>query len=274
MKRFSKIEKVILLICMTLIAGLVIFPFLWMVLTSFKTEAEAIATPPTLFSASMSLANYAELFQKMDFLLYTRNTLIVVAFAFIGLFINAFCGYGFAKYNFPHKEKLFLIVLGTMMIPAQVTMIPVYLLINRMGLVNTFLGIALPGLAGGFSIFLFRQFMSAIPTEIIEAARIDGLGEIAIFFKIVMPMAKPIFSIQAILTFIGGWNAFLWPLIIATDAKHYTLSIGLQLLQGQHTNKYALQMAGSTLMVIPILIIFFIFQKNIIDGSTTSGLKG
>jgi multiple sugar transport system permease protein len=142
-----------------------------------------------------------------------------------------------------------------------------------MGLTNTLIGIALPGMVAGFSVFLFKQFMTTIPDEILEAARLEGASEFYIFFKIVIPMSKPILSVQAILTFIGAWNSFLWPLIMANEESLYTLSVGLSLLKGQNTASYGLQMAGSALMIVPIVIIFSIFQKHIIDGYSLSGMK-
>jgi multiple sugar transport system permease protein len=159
------------------------------------------------------------------------------------------------------------------MIPGQVTMIPVYLLLNYIHLTNTMIGIVLPGLVGAFSIFLFRQFMSTIPDELLEATRLDGASEWRTFLQIVLPMSKPILAVQAILTFIAGWNSFLWPLIIANDEKLYTLSVGLSLLKGQYAGNYALQMAGSAFMVIPIIIIFIFFQKHIIENFSITGMK-
>lgn len=209
----------------------------------------------------------------MAFGTYLTNTLIIVLASFFGLFLNAMAGYGFAKFQFKGKGFLFYLVLATMMIPGQVTMIPVYLILNQMGLTNSMLGIVLPGLVGAFAIFLFRQFMSDIPEELLEATRLDGAGEFRTFLQIVLPISTPIIAVQAILTFIGGWNSFLWPLIIANDEKLYTLSVGLSLLKGQNESQFALQMAGSTFMVVPIMIIFIVFQKYIIENYTISGIK-
>lgn len=257
-----------------IIGGLVIsLPFIWMISSSFKPENEVLMVPPTLFPENPTIENYINLFQSMNFGIYLRNTLIIVLLSFVGLLLNAMAGYGFAKFEFKGREKIFYIVLATMMIPGQVTMIPVYLLLNEMGLTNTMAGIILPGLAAAFSIFLFRQFMTTIPTDLIEAARLDGAGEFYIFFKLIIPIAKPIFAVQGILTFIGAWNSFLWPLIIANDESLYTLSVGLQLLKGQYANNFALQMAGASFMVVPIIIIFSFFQKYIVEGFTMSGLK-
>jgi multiple sugar transport system permease protein len=160
-----------------------------------------------------------------------------------------------------------------MMIPAQITMIPTYLLLNGVHLTNTLPGIALPTLVSAFSIFLFRQFMATIPNDILEAARIDGAGEAYIFVRIVLPLSKPILAVQAVLTFIAGWNSFLWPLVLADDQSKYTLAVGLSLLNQQTSVNPPLQMAGAALMILPILVVFALLQKHIIRGFTMSGLK-
>ncbi|QGQ99726.1 carbohydrate ABC transporter permease [Paenibacillus psychroresistens] len=252
---------------------LVMLPFVWMIFSAFKTESEVMQIPPTLFPKTFTFGNFSNLFENMNFAVYLRNTMTVVLFSFLGLFLNAMAGFGFAKYKFKAKDKLFYLVLATMMIPGQVTMIPVYLLLNYMHLTNTMIGIVLPGLVGAFGIFLFRQFMSTIPDELLEATRLDGASEWRTFLQIVIPISKPILAVQAILTFIAGWNSFLWPLIIANDEKLYTLSVGLSLLKGQYAGNYALQMAGSAFMVVPIIIIFVFFQKHIIENYSISGMK-
>ncbi|WP_034764515.1 carbohydrate ABC transporter permease [Rossellomorea vietnamensis] len=269
----TKVEKSFIILLLVLGGIIVSVPFIWMISSSFKPESEVLQIPPSLIPENPTLENYVNLFESMNFGVYLRNTLIIVLFSFVGLFFNAMAGYGFAKYQFKGREKIFYIVLSTMMIPAQVTMIPVYLILNEMGLTNTMTGIVLPGLAAAFSIFLFRQFMTTIPTDLIEAARLDGAGEFYIFFRLIVPIAKPIFAVQGILTFIGAWNSFLWPLIIANDESLYTLSVGLSLLQGQYANNFGLQMAGAAFMVVPIIIIFSFFQKYIVEGFTMSGIK-
>lgn len=248
-------------------------PFIWMILSSLKTDAEIMSFPPKFFPEKANLDSFKELFSAFDFATYLRNTLVVVAFSFVGMFLNAMAGFGFAKYSFKGREGLFYLVLATMMIPGQVTMIPVYLIMNSLRLTNSMAGIILPGLVGAYGIFLFRQFMSGISNELLEAARLDGASEWFIFAKIILPITKPILAVQGISTFIGGWNSFLWPLIMANDEKYYTLSVGLQLLKGQYANNYALQMAGSTFMVLPILIIFIFLQKYILEGYNVSGHK-
>lgn len=248
-------------------------PFIWMVLSAFKTESEVMQLTPSLFPSQFTLENFATLFRNMNFMLYFRNTMIVILLSFVGLFLNAMAGYAFAKYRFKGKEKLFFLVLATMMIPGQVTMIPVYLILNEMHLTNTMIGIVLPTLVSAFGIFLFRQFMSTIPDELLEASRLDGASEFRVFVQVILPISKPILAVQGILTFIAGWNSFLWPLIIADDDTLYTLSVGLSLLKGQFDGNFALQMAGATVMVVPIILIFSFFQKYIIESYTISGMK-
>ena len=249
------------------------FPFIWMVTSSFKPQSESIDYPPTILPQAPTLQYYEVLFTELDFGRYLVNTVIVVLISFVGLILMAMAGYAFAKFEFRGKAWLFFLVLATLMIPVQVTMIPTYLIINGLHLSNTLVGIALPTLVSGFSIFLFRQFMTTIPTEMLEAARLDGAGELRTFWQIVLPMSKPILAVQLVLTFIAGWNSFLWPLILASDQKLYTLSVGLNLLNQQLAVNPSLQMAAASVMVVPILIVFIIFQRYVIQGFALSGLK-
>jgi multiple sugar transport system permease protein len=249
------------------------FPFIWMIASSFKPQSESIDYPPTILPQAPTLEYYARLFTELDFGRYLANTIGVVLISFVGLLLMAMAGYAFAKFDFRGKSWLFFLVLATLMIPVQVTMIPTYLIINGMHLSNTLVGIALPTLVSGFSIFLFRQFMTTIPSEMLEAARLDGAGEFRTFWQIVLPMSKPILAVQVVLTFIGGWNSFLWPLILASDQKLYTLSVGLNLLNKQLAENPSLQMAAASVMVVPILIVFIVFQRYVIQGFALSGLK-
>ena len=249
------------------------FPFFWMLTTAFKPQREAIDYPPTLLPQEPTLEWFVTLFTELDFGRYLVNTVAVVLIGFAGLMLMAMAGYAFAKFEFRGRRWLFFLVLATMMIPIQVTMIPTYLILNGLHLTNTLVDIALPTLVSGFSIFLFRQFMSTIPTEMLEAARLDGAGEFRTFWQIVLPLSKPILAVQIVLTFISGWNSFLWPLIIASDQKLYTLSVGLALLNQQLAVNPSLQMAAATVMVVPILAVFIVFQRYVIQGFALSGLK-
>ena len=258
---------------LTIGALITALPFFWMVFSSIKPRSESLAYPPALLPQQLTVEWFVQLFQELDFGRYLLNTLAIVLISMFGLLLMAMAGYGFAKFEFRGREPLFFLVLVTMMIPVQVTMIPTYLILNGMKLTNTLIGIALPTLVSGFGLFLFRQFMATIPTEMIEAARIDGASEMRIFFRIILPLSGPILAVQIVLTFIAGWNSFLWPLILANDERLYTLSVGVSLLNQQIATNPSLQMAAATVMVIPILIVFIIFQRFVVQGFALSGLK-
>jgi multiple sugar transport system permease protein len=244
-----------------------------MLTTSLKPIGESYTFPPTVLPSTVTFDSYLSLFKDFDFGRYLANTIVVVIIGFVGMFFMAMAGYAFAKFRFRGKESLFLLVLSTLMIPVQVTMIPTYLILNSFKLTNTLVGIALPTLVSAFVIFLFRQFMTTIPDELLEAARLDGAGELRILISIVLPISKPILAVGGVLTFISGWNSFLWPLIIANDQQNYTLSVGISLLNKQLAINPPLQMAGAALMVIPIVIVFVMFQRYIVQGFTMSGLR-
>ena len=267
------IERTVITVIMIAFGFVLAVPFIWMIFSAFKPASEALLFPPTFIPRHPTLSNFIDLFTNLKFGVYLKNTLIVVLWSMVGLIFNTMAGYGFAKFHFKGKNVVFYIVLATMMIPGQVTMIPVYLILNQLHLTNTMAGIVLPSMAVAFNIFLIRQFMSTIPDELIEAARLDGAGEFYIFFRLIIPLAKPIIAVQVILTFIASWNSFLWPLIVANDDNLYTLSVGLSLLKGQYTENYGLQMAGSAFMVVPILIIFMFFQKYLVRGFNMTGIK-
>jgi multiple sugar transport system permease protein len=260
-------------IVLSLGALLTAFPFAWMIVSSLKPRSESLAYPPRLLPRHVTFEYFGHLLRELDFGRYLVNTLAVVAISMAGLLLMAMAGYGFAKFAFRGKEAIFFLVLTTMMIPVQVTMIPTYLILNGLGLTNTLVGIALPTLVSAFGVFLFRQFMTTIPTEILEAARIDGAGEARVFAQIVLPMSRPILAVQVVLTFIGGWNSFLWPLIVASDQNLYTLSVGIALLNQQVATNPSLQMAAAAFMVVPVLVVFVIFQRHIVQGFALSGLK-
>jgi len=248
-------------------------PFIWMLLTSVKPLRESVTYPPTFRPQNPTLASYRRLFTEMAFDRYLVNTLVVVAISFVGMFLSAMAGYAFAKHRFRGKGVMFAMVMATMMIPVQVTMIPTYLILNNLRLTNTLVGMTLPTLVVAFNVFLFRQFMTTIPDDVLEAARLDGAGEWAAFWRVVLPLSRPILAVQAVLTFISGWNSFLWPLIVANEQDKYTLSVGVSLLKQQQRIDPPLQMAGASVMVLPIIVVFIVFQRRIVTGFTMSGLK-
>lgn len=273
MKKKRMINNGVLAVILMILGCMVCFPFFWMILSSFKTNLEIGQSIPTFLPQKPTTDNYSNLFEDMQFGIYLRNTLIITAYSFVGVLLNAMAGYGFAKFDFKGKNFFFVLVLCTLMIPSQVTMIPIYVIMNQVKLTDTFTGIVLPTLVSGFNIFLFRQFISTISDDFLEAAKIDGAGQGYIFAKIIMPLTKPILSLQIILTFISGWNSFLWPLIMSNDDTHYTLSVGLALMQNMYSQDFGLLMAGATIMIIPVLVVYIIFQKQIIKGISLSNYK-
>ena len=254
---------------------LVVIPFVWMLVSSFKPEAEVRAVPPTWWPETLTLDNYDRLFTQLDFPTYFMNSVIVALSVTVGNVV--FCsmlGYALAKLSFPGKKLLFLIVLGTLMVPGVVTFIPLFVLTTKMGLSNTLIGMILPFLAAPFGVFLMRQYISALPDELIQAARIDGAGELRIFASVIMPLCGPALATLGILTFLGSWNNFLWPLVVAQTEDKYTLPVALALYAvGQNATQYGLLLAGSVVVVIPVLVLFLFLQRHIMQGIAMTGIK-
>lgn len=260
-----------------LISGIAItvFPFLWMVLTSFKTLPESMKIPPTIFPHALNLQSYKYVFDVLPFAKVYLNTIIVTLLTV--LFQVLFCtmaAYGFARIKFPFKNVIFIVLLSILMVPGQIFLIPQYLIIQKMGLLNTLPGLFLPNLFSAFGTFLLRQFFMSLPKELEEAALLDGCNRFQIFGKIMFPLVKPGVVALVIFTAKFAWNDFMWPLIVNTDPEKMTLAPALSLLQGQYTTNFPVQMAGAVLSVIPMIILFIIFQKQFIEGVAQSGIKG
>lgn len=250
-------------------------PFVWMVLSALKPNNEIFTSPPTFLPKDPNWGNFVEAWSSGDFTQYFINTSIIsVLTTVITLFICSLAGYTFAKFNFMGKKVLFLLFLGTMMIPMQVIMIPIFLMMSKIGLLNSYWSVILPLVANAYGVFLMRQFMSTIPTELMEAARIDGCSEFRIFWQIILPLTKPALVTLGILTFLGAWNEFLWPLIMLDSPDMMTLQVALTQFQGQYEVKWNLLMAASALSMIPIALIFIIFQRYLVEGIASSGVKG
>lgn len=254
---------------------LTLIPFLWMLSTSLKPDAAIMAMPPQWIPRELTLEHYRQLFAAMSFLRAFGNSLLVsLGATLLGLLINGLAGYAFAKFRFPGRERLFALLLATMMVPGQVTMMPVFMLLKELGLLNTFAGLVVPMSASVFAIFLIKQFMETIPDELLEAARIDGCSELGILFRIVLPMSKPVLATVALFTFMAAWNEFLWALIVMLDEAKYTLPVALANLNGQHGTAWGLLMAGSVVVILPVVAVFLAMQKYYVRGIATTGLKG
>ena len=268
---FSKSATYILLILVAVIVG---YPFLWMLLSSFKDISEFYMIPPRLFPEVWLTDNYVEIFTKWSFGTYYKNSIIVTAAQLIGnLIIVLFAGYGFAKYRFRFKTFFFMLILCTTMIPWVATIIPLYIVATNLGLINTYVGLIIPGAADAFSIFLARNFISGIPDPLIEAARIDGAGERKIFFNIVLPSVKPLIAVITINKMVSSWNAFQWPLLVVNSDELRTIPIAIANLSSRFYDSYDLKMAAATMAIIPVLILYIAFQKHFVEGVTLSGIK-
>ncbi len=262
-------------------AGLVLFalvslgPLLWMASVSFMPTGEASQYPPPLLPSAWTTANYHELFARTGMASHFANSLLVSLAVTLGsLLVNTLAGYAFAKLRFVGRERIFQVLLAALVIPAQVAMLPLFLLMKQLHLVNSFGGVILPALASVFGIFLVRQYARSIPDELLEAARIDGAGEMRIFFQIVLPMLKPVLVTLTIFTFMGAWNDFMWPLIVLTDQEHYTLPVALASLSREHIQDIELMMAGAVVTVIPVLLLFLALQRYYIQGLLLGSVKG
>ncbi|HZJ05612.1 MAG TPA: carbohydrate ABC transporter permease [Nocardioidaceae bacterium] len=254
---------------------LMVIPFAWMVLSSIKPDAEVRAVPPTWWPETVTLDNYRSLFDRLDFPLYFLNsTLVALAVTLGNVVFGSMLGYALAKLDFPGKRTLFALVLVTLMIPGVVTFVPLFVLTTNLGLTNTLAGIGLPFLAGPFGVFLMRQFISGLPDELIQAARVDGAGELRIFFSIILPLCGPALATLGILTFLTSWNNFLWPLVVAQTEDKYTLPVALALYSvGQNATKYGLLLAGAVVVVIPVIAVFLALQRYIMQGISMTGIK-
>ena len=273
--RSSKIRRILGVVVLSFLSILVFSPLLWMFLSSFKDAGEIWRTPPTLFPEEPTLSGYFELFQKMPFGRYFFNSVFVsVISTAISILTSMLAGYVFAKMRFRGKNTLFLLVLSSMMIPAQVTIVPNFMIVQQLGIYDTYLALILPQGITVFGIFLVRQFMLSFPQDYIEAARVDGMSEFRIFTKIIFPLSGTVISALAIFTFRGSWDSLLWPLVMTISNSMRTLPVGIAGLTTVHSPLMELILPASTITVVPVLIIFFIFQKQFVAGITMSGLKG
>lgn len=259
-----------------LIIGVIftLIPFIWMFLTSVKTLGESIQVPPVIFPKEFKWSNYTEVLNAMPFMDFYYNTIVYTVVRTIGQII--FCSmaaYAFARIEFPFRDGIFVMLLAVLMVPGQIFLLPQYLIIQKMGLLNTISGLVIPGLFSSFGTFLMRQFFMSLPKELEEAAIIDGCNHFQIFYKIMLPLVKPGIVALIIITALASWNQLMWPLIVNTSTDKMTLSAGLATLSGQHGTDYPLAMAGAILGVFPMLVMFIIFQKKFIEGMASTGIK-
>ena len=270
------IQKSIIYLFLLIFAMGFLLPFFFLLTGSFKTSSELFSVPFRWFPKRITLENYQQVFTKIPFFRYLKNTVTIVVLNIIGaLASNSLIAYGFSRLRWPGRDKIFIIVIATMILPYQVTLIPLYLMYTKIGWIGTFLPLTLPGFFGNaFFIFLMRQFLVGIPKELTESARIDGAGEFTIFLKLMMPISKPVLATVAIMSFMNSWKDFLGPLVFLGSDRLYTLSLAASMLRSNLNPNWELLLALGVVMVLPVLILFFVLQKYFIQGITMSGIKG
>lgn len=268
-------RRIPIYIILSVISLIWVFPFLWMALGSLKTQREILAKPPRLLPDHATLANFTKWFEQLNFSTYFTNSIIVAVITVLGNII--FCsmvGYALAKMQFRGKNIVFGAVMVTLMVPSVATFVPLFVIIANLGLSNTYAALILPFLTQPVGVFLMRQFMTGIPDAVIEAARIDGAGELRIFFQIVLPQCAPAIATLSILTFLSSWNNFLWSLVAAQSDSMYTLPVALSLYStGQNATNYSVLLAGAVLIITPILLLFIFLQRYFIEGVAMTGIK-
>jgi multiple sugar transport system permease protein len=272
----ERIFFIVAYVVLTSWAVVSLFPLYWMVTTALKPPTVVMSLPPEWIPTSVSLANFREAFANTPVLRWTINSLIIAGTVTIfQLLFATMAGYGFSKKNFPGREALFWLYISSMMIPGFAMIVPLFTLMTRLGLVNSYLGMIAPGLSAPFGVFLMRQFIQTLPTELIEAATIDGCSEIGVFRRIILPLSKPGLAVLGIFVFMGQWNAFLWPLIVISSSEMMPLTVGFALLANRELRvNYGALMAAGTYMALAQVLVFFAFQPYFVQGITVGGLKG
>ncbi|ADL06589.1 carbohydrate ABC transporter permease [Lacrimispora saccharolytica] len=262
---------IVLAAVLGLFALTAVFPFLYMALLSF-TQSKSLTF--SLSEISLDFTNYRRVFSNTNFFSALRNSILVSGLScMFNCLISSMAAYGFEKKEFPGKEKIFSLYLATLMVPGQVTLIPVFIIMKQLGLLNTYFALIVV-IINAFGVFLIRQFMKGVPDELIEAAKVDGCPELWIFTGIVIPLIKPVLISLVVFTFISSWNDFIWPLVIATSSEMQTLTLALSLLKGHFSTNYGLVMAGSTLTFLFPFILYVFLQKQFVEGIALSGVKG
>ncbi len=274
MTKLKKWPRVLVYIVLAIGAISMIFPFFWMISTSLKAPIEAVKFPPTIIPESFQFSNYSEAWSKVNFARYFLNTLIMTALTLGGVLITSIlAAYAFARLDFKGREILFVGMLAVMMIPMPVYIVPGYLILMKFGWIDTYYALIVPWTANVFSIFLLRQQFKTIPKDLYDASVIDGYSDLGFLFKVVVPLSKPALVTMSIFSIIGSWNSFLWPLVVTNSDTIRPVQVGLAYFIQEQSTDYTLLMAATTFVVMPLIVLFFIAQKQIIASYARSGLK-
>src|SRR5215207_6142469 len=276
-RRTMQLERIVVWTVLVVGALVMILPFLWLVSTSLKEQRQIFLYPPQWIPDPVRWQNYPEALTQLPFGRYTLNTLLITALTMVGVLLtSSLAAYSFARLRFPGRDLIFMVLLSALMLPYAVIMIPQYIMFKYLGWIDTYLPLVVPHWFGGgiFNIFLLRQFFRTIPADLIEASRIDGAGELRIYAQIMMPLAGPALAVVAIFTFINTWNDFLAPLIYLSSQSNYTIALGLATFKGKYATQWHYLMAASTVMVMPIIVLFFLAQRYFVQGIVMTGSKG
>lgn len=274
-KTKDRILYTVIYILLSVFAVFMLMPFIWMIMSTFKDQREILTFPPKFFPTKFKLDNYKEVLGSVPFLKYYLNSFLVTCAAVVlTLISSSMAGFAFAKYKFRGRDPIFKAILGAMMIPFPVTIIPLYIMVFYLGLVDTYFALIITSSVSIFGTFLMRQFIAGIPNDLLDAARIDGCSEGGIFRKIVLPNLKAPLSALGIFSFMGTWNAFLWPLLVVNNDEHRTVQLGVQYFTQQYGDLVHLQITAAAMAIIPIIILYICLQKQFIKGITMTGLKG
>jgi multiple sugar transport system permease protein len=275
-RRQEQLQKGIAYVICSLVSVIYIFPFYWMLATSLKSDSEIFQWPPAWIPAVLRWENYPAALTYIPYWLYMKNTVIICILSVIGTLVSCtLIAYGFSRLSWPGRDVVFIAYLSTLMLPFQVTMIPLYIVFRNLGWVGTYLPLVIPTFFGSpYYVFLLRQFYRTIPNELSDAARIDGCGELSIFWRIMIPLTKPAMFTVALFTFLGQYNNFLGPLIYLTHEDQWTISLGLQMFKNMYGLQWQKMMAASTLTMLPPLVLFFFTQRTFMEGIALTGIKG
>lgn len=267
-------KNVVIWVLLVAGAGVMLFPLYWMFATAIRPRTELFSGEFNLFPSELVWSNFSEAWGKLPFTQFYINSILIAVIAVaVTVFINLLAGYTFAKYEFPGRNILFLLLISTLMIPIQVIMVPEFLIVSQLGWVNTYAGVIAPRAAEAFGIFMVRQFMLSIPDELLEAARLDGASEFKIFLRVVLPLSWPVIAVLTIFTFMWRWNDFAWPLVVLQERSAYTVPLGLNLMKGQFFTDWTGIMSMSLVSILPMLLVFVFFQRYFIQGIASTGIK-
>lgn len=271
---WARTWTIVALMLLLAAALMMLLPFIWTVSTSLKPETEVVKYPPTLFPSHITFSHYVDIWHRIPFARLFLNTLIFAGgVTLFSLFFDSLTAYALARLEFPGRDVLFVLILATMMLPFQVTLIPLFDELSKFHWINTYQGLILPRATNAFGIFFLRQFFLSIPKDLEDAARMDGASEFRIYWRVILPLAVPALLTLGLFHFMYNWNDLLWPLIITTDQSMQTLPAGLALFMGQHVTEYGVLMAGSVLTLLPMVIAFLAIQRRFVEGIATTGMK-